>query len=91
MGGKQMSSMSVNVNVHHPQVQPGELGVHRSNTGEQLVIALNDSDVYGGVTLFLSDQEFDAIVSRVNAFRESEQQVSGTYPDWAGWVHDADQ
>jgi hypothetical protein len=67
--------MSMNVNIHHAQVQPGTFGVYRNSAGE-LVVSLNSTQQYGGsVIMFLSDQEWNAIVERVNAFRESEQQV----------------
>ena len=71
-------SMSMNVSVHHPEVQKGELGVHRINSGEpnQLVVTFNSSDRYGGVTLFVSDAEWNAIVDQVAAFRATEERIT---------------
>jgi hypothetical protein len=81
--------MSLNVNVHHAQVQPGELGVYRNSAGD-LIVSLNSTGSYGGtVTLFLTDQEWDAIAGTVQAFRESEQRDSADRA-YAEWVHETD-
>ena len=66
-------SMSLNVNIHHPAVAKGPLGVYRNPQGD-LVVALNDTGAYDGtVILFATDSEWQAIVEQVESFRTTER------------------
>lgn len=77
--------MSINVNVHNPKVQADELGVYRNKSQGNLVISLETQRGAGQVILFLTDEQWDAITARVDAFRESEQRVCTVCGDTEKW------
>jgi len=79
-------SVTINVSVHRPAVRSDYMpGVYRLDTTKNLVITLGGPD--GTVTLFATDDEWGAIVNRVDAFRESEHPkpvctVCGDTDEW---------
>lgn len=69
-----MTKQSVTVNVHNPRVQGITRYMGDASLQTQMHITLGNDEYHGTVTLFMTDNEWNALVAEVEEFRCSERQ-----------------